>query len=316
MDPYLEKTRAVLRKVRQIEIRTRHLLTDAMVGAYHSVFKGQGMDFEEVREYAPGDEVRSIDWNVTAKMNKPFLKTFREERELTLLLLVDLSESGSFGSNTQSKRERAAELASLLAFSASSNNDKVGLILFTDQVEKVVFPKKGKAHILRIVRDILFTQPKQAGTDIGQAMAYVSRVLKRKAIVLTISDFLDDSILNPRDHSGLKAQKGTKQRDPLGSLKIVAKRHDLICFQVSDPVEQRMPAVGPILIEDLETGAQVEINTSASGFQKQYQQQNRAREDTLKQTLRKLGADLVNISTDGPYIAHIERFFKKRMGRR
>src|SRR5476651_2808108 len=187
MDPAV--TREILKKVRQVELRTRRLVTDALAGAYHSVFKGRGMDFDEVREYSPGDEVRTIDWNVTARSGRPFVKKFTEERELTILLLVDVSASGNFGSTSQSKREMAAELASVLAFSAIRNSDKVGLILFSDQIEQYIPPKKGRRHVLRVVREILYFEPKNRGTDIVQALDFANRVTRRRAVTFLISDF-------------------------------------------------------------------------------------------------------------------------------
>lgn len=187
-----ERTREILKKVRQVEIRSRKFVDESLVGAYHSVFKGRGMDFAEVREYHPGDDVRSIDWNVTAKMDRPFIKVYEEERELTIMITVDISASGDFGSADQTKRERAAELASVLAFSATRNNDKVGLMLFSDQVEKVIMPKKGRSHILRVIREILFYEPQHKGTDLVKAMRILNRLIRRKAICFLISDFLTD----------------------------------------------------------------------------------------------------------------------------
>ena len=212
----------IIKKVRRLEIRTRHLVTDSVSGAYHSSFKGRGMDFEEVREYADGDDVRTIDWNVSAKMDKPYVKVFREERELTMLLLIDLSASGVFGSVDQSKRERAAEIASVLAFSATVNNDKVGLILYTDHVELYIPPKKGRRHVLRLIRDILYYEPKNKKTDHKAALDYLNRVQRRKAVVFLISDFIEGSSVSENNNPLVK------------SLALTNQRHDLISIALSD----------------------------------------------------------------------------------
>ncbi len=305
-----EFTRQILKKVRQVEIRSRRFVTDAMVGAYHSVFKGQGMDFEEVREYAPGDDIRNIDWNVTAKMDRPFVKKYREERELTIMLCVDLSASGDFGSVDQSKREQAAELASVLAFSATRNNDKVGLILFTDRIEKVIFPKKGRQHVLRVIRDMLFFDPTHRGTDIPMALRYLNKILRRRAIVFLLSDFITEESL------AWIRPATTPGDDLFKTMALTGRRHDLICIILSDPREMELPDVGIITLEDAETGEMVEINTSHAQVRSLYQHQNANRLEALYQGFRKSGVDNLSISTDRPYINALRGFFARRERRR
>lgn len=305
-----EQTREILSKVRQVEIKTRRLVTDAMAGAYHSVFKGQGMDFEEVREYAIGDEVRSIDWNVTAKMDRPFVKKFKEERELTIMLLVDLSGSGFFGSASQSKRECAAELASVLAFSALKNNDKVGLLLFTDKVEKFIFPKKGRQHILRVIREILFFEPENKGTDIPGALSYFNRLQKKKSVTFLISDFL-------QDQSGrLPDSENHKDEALFQILNLTNRHHDLICIQLVDPRENELPDIGIIILEDSETGQQVEVNTSNPKVRSNYTKANQSRKEELIKAFRRSGVDVMTITTHKPYLPTLREFFKRRLSRR
>src|SRR5271155_158519 len=243
-------TREILKKVRQVELRTRRLVTDALAGEYHSVFKGRGMDFDEVREYSPGDEVRLIDWNVTARTGTPFIKKLREERELTILLAVDVSASGKFGSNLQSKRERAAEVASVLAFSAIRNRDKVGLLLFTDDIEQYVPPNKGRTHVLRVIRDILFHAPRRTGTDVAAALDFINDVLRRRAVVFVISDFIE----SPEAFERLRRQ-----------LRLTNQRHDLVLLHLRDRHEEELPAVGLLTLEDPETGEVMEIDTDSKG---------------------------------------------------
>ncbi len=302
----MDRVQQMLKRVQQIELKTRRLLTDAMSGAYHSVFKGQGMDFEEVREYAPGDDVRAIDWNVSAKMDKPYLKTFREERELTLMLVVDLSASGDFGSVEESKRDRMAELASLLAFSATKNHDKVGLLLFTDHVEHVLLPQKGRQHILRVIRDILFFKPKGLRTDLPLALEHLHRVLKRKAIVFVLSDFIQNGQTGPLD-----------KKDPLiRSLGLIRRKHDLTCFHVYDVRETVLPDMGVVCLEDAETGAIHTIDTSPKSTQERYTQQAYTRHETLAQALRSQGIDHLSFNTHTPYMPMIRSFFQTRHKRR
>ena len=307
--PAPPNTTAIFRRVRHIEIRTRRLVTDALVGAYHSVFKGQGMDFEEVREYAAGDDVRRIDWNVTAKMDRPFVKKFREERELTLMLLVDGSASGAFGSAEVSKRELAAEIASVLAFSASRNNDKVGLGMFTDRMEKFVHPQKGRQHILRIVRDILCFTPQNRGTNLVDALNYTNRLLRRRSIVVLISDFLqgpDGKLPNPNS---------PRSRDLFRALALTNRRHDLICVSLSDPRELELPAIGLLTIEDAETGQVIEINTNNTKVRHEYAKETRGRLDLFRRGLLQTGAGILPLSTNEGYIMPLRRFFQQRRRR-
>ncbi len=294
----------ILKKVRRLEIRTRRLVTDSVTGAYHSSFKGRGMDFEEVREYAIGDDVRTIDWNVSAKMDKPFVKIYREERELTLMLVVDLSASGLFGSVEQSKRERAAEIAGVLAFSATRNNDKVGLLLYTDRVEHYLPPKKGRRHILRLIRDLLFFEPVGRGTDHETALDYLNRVQRRKAVVFLISDFIesDRELALPRQNVWQK-------------LAITNQRHDLICIALSDPREASLPAVGLITIEDAETGEIIELDSAQTLTRKRYAALAQGRRDAFGAQMRKAGLDCVEASTEGPYLPALRQLFARRASR-
>lgn len=305
-----DRTKEILKKVRQIEIRTNRMVTDSLTGAYHSVFKGQGMDFEEVREYAPGDDVRAIDWNVTAKMDRPFIKKFREERELTIMLLVDLSASGAFGSTHESKRELAAEIASVLAFSATRNNDKVGLLLFTDQVETFIPPKKGRQHILRVIREMLFFEPKHKGTNIVEALETLNRMLKRKAIVFLLTDFLqgpNGKLPDPEDRQGDAIFR---------TLGLTNKRHDLTCITLSDPREAELPNVGVLTLEDSETGQLVELNTGSANIRRAYARENQRRLDRLNKGLRQNGVGVIPIATDKPYVNTLRLFFERRSRRR
>src|SRR5437868_5155663 len=254
--------REILKKIRQIELRTNRLVNETLGGQYHSVFKGQGMNFEEVREYQPGDEVRSIDWNVTARMNHPFVKKFVEERELTLMLMVDVSGSGLFGSRTQSKRELAAEIASVLAFSAIRNNDKVGLLLFTDEVEKFIPPRKGRGHVLRVIREVLFFEPKRRGTNLRNALEFMGRVTPHKAIVAVVSDFLENAT-NGTQATPSRAPTLTQpiSQPVYTALRQANRRHDLVAVHISDPYEMALPALGRVVLEDAETGQVIELNT-------------------------------------------------------
>jgi len=255
-----EQTREIFRKVRHIEIRTKRLVNDSLAGEYHSVFKGRGMNFDEVREYVPGDEVRTIDWNVTARAGRPFIKKFVEERELTLMLLVDVSASGDFGSGAQSKREMAAELASVLAFSAVRNSDKVGLILFTDKVELYVPPRKGRRHVLRLVREVLGFEPSQRGTDLVHALDFANRVLRRRAIAFLISDFQSAG-------------------DPIAALTALRRairqtnrRHDLVAMHIQDPRETELPNFGLLAVEDAETGELFEVDTGNDNVRERFRE--------------------------------------------
>lgn len=294
----------ILKKVRHIEIRTRKLVTDSVTGAYHSSFKGRGMDFEEVREYAIGDDVRSIDWNVSAKMDKPFIKVYREERELTLMLLIDLSASGIFGSVEQSKRERAAEIASVLAFSATRNNDKVGLLLYTDDVEHYIPPKKGRRHILRVIRDILFFEPKSRRTNHKAALDYLNRVQGRKSVVFLISDFLDSESPIATDDAPL-----------FNTLSLTNRRHDLISIALTDPRERALPNVGLITLEDAETGEMVELDTGSRAVRERYKKLAAERHAIFQTGMRKKGLDWIEASTEGPYLPALRQLFARRAGR-
>jgi uncharacterized protein (DUF58 family) len=306
-----ERTREILRKVRQVEIRSRKFVDESLVGAYHSVFKGQGMDFAEVREYQPGDDVRSIDWNVTAKMDRPFIKIYEEERELTIMLMVDISASGDFGSVNQTKRELAAELASVLAFSATRNNDKVGLILFSDTVEKIIMPKKGRSHVLRVIREILFYEPQHKGTNLNDAMRTLNHLIRRKAVCFLISDFLTEE-----SQAWLRPAVREKPGDLQKMLTLTGKRHDLICIHLHDPRETQLPAVGWIVLEDAENGKQVEVNTSDPRLQGMYHHQNTQRLERMEETFRRSGVDHFQVQTQEPYITALRAFFKKRGKRR
>lgn len=299
-----EQTREILSKVRQIEIRTKRLVTDSLAGQYHSVFKGRGMNFDAVREYSPGDDVRTIDWNVTARAGRPFVKKFVEERELTLLLMVDVSASGDFGSGMQSKRELAAEIASVLAFSAVRNSDKVGLLLFTDQVELFVPPRKGRRHVLRIVREVLGSEPRRCGTDIVQALDFVNDVLKRRAIVFLLSDFQTPDF---RDGSldGLRR-----------ALRQTARRHDLVALPIRDARERSLPNLGIVAIEDAETGELVEIDTSSPAVRNRFAEIAAARAGKLQRAFHAEAIDAFPVETDQPYVAALTEFFKKRTHKR
>ncbi|MDR2420444.1 MAG: DUF58 domain-containing protein [Puniceicoccales bacterium] len=300
-----ERIQQILKKVRRLEIKTRRLLSDPLVGAYRSVFKGQGMDFEEVREYSPGDDVRSIDWNVSAKMNRPYVKKFREERELTMLIAVDLSASLDFGSGESSKRDIVGELASVLAFSATKNQDKVGLLLFTDRIEAYIPPNKGKNHILRIIREVLFFEPQGRKTDFLQALNFLHQILKRRTIIFLLSDFLPS-----------KARSGRLSDDEFHALEWIQRRHDAICVRLEDPRERSIPSVGWIRWEDSETGEQLEMNTSAKNFQERYVQTIRSQHRQLEDRLRRCGIDFFCISTEVPFIHAFESFLKTRHARR
>jgi uncharacterized protein (DUF58 family) len=295
----------VMSSMRQLEIRTRRLVNDSLSGAYHSVFKGRGMDFDEVREYTPGDEVRTIDWNVTARAGRPFVKKFTEERELTIFLLVDISASGNFGSGTLSKRDLAAELASVLAFSAIRNSDKVGLLLYTDRVERYLLPKKGRRHVLRVIRDILYHQPEGKGTDSVKALDVVNHVLHRRAIVFLISDFETS-----KDPQAARAELRRAMRQ-------TNRRHDLIAVHVEDPREKELPNVGIVALEDAESGEIVELDTSRAIVRQRFKEHALERSRRLVMDFRAEGIDTLQLQTDAPYMPALQRFFKTRVrGRR
>jgi len=299
--------REILKKIRQIELRTNRLVTETLGGQYHSVFKGQGMNFEEVREYQPGDEVRAIDWNVTARMNHPFIKKFVEERELTLMLLVDVSGSGVFGSGEQSKRELAAEIGSVLAFSAIRNNDKVGLILFSDEVEKFIPPRKGRRHVLRVIREILFFEPKRRGTDLNTALHFLDRVTPHRAIAIVLSDFLVSGAQAPTDDLAQRSRALLRQTN---------RRHDLVAVQITDRYEYELPAVGRLTLEDAETGEVLEVDTRGAHRRTAFAEQQATRQAELERLFRGVGIDSIQLRTDQPYSAALGRFFVAHEKRR
>ncbi len=285
----------ILKKVRRIELSTRGLVEDLIGGEYHSVFKGTGMEFDEVREYAPGDEVRSIDWNVTARMGRPFVKRFREERELTVLLVVDASASGLFGSADHLKSEIIAEVASVLAFSAIRNQDKVGCLIFTDRVEKYIPPASGRRHVLRIIRELLYFKPEGEGTDIGNALETVSRLQKKKAVVFLVSDFMDEGYETP--------------------LRLAARRHDLIALSVHDPLEERLPDVGLLHLRDSETGEDHWIDTRSEGIRTAFGAEAIGRRLALEKLLSRNAVDQIALNVSEDYVLPLTRFFKRRMKR-
>jgi len=285
-------TAEILKKIRTLEIRTRGLVETAFAGDYHSVFKGRGMNFEDVREYQPGDEIRTIDWNVTARMGNAFVKKFTEERELTVMLIVDVSASGNFGSKTQSKRELAAEVACLLAFSAIRNNDKVGLLLFTDRVELFIPPKKGRSHTLRIIREILFFEPVGRLTDPALALDYLNKVVTRRAVVFFVSDF--------------------QAPDFSQALAVTGRRHDFIALRIEDEREKVFPNIGIITLEDAETGEQIEINTANRLTRTRLNETVERHESELLHVLRRNNVDSITLRTGEDYLPPLRAFFKQR----
>ena len=299
-----KSNKAIMSGMRQLEIRTRRLVNDSLAGAYHSVFKGRGMDFDEVREYSPGDEVRTIDWNVTARAGRTFVKKFTEERELTIFLLVDISASGNFGSGALRKRDLAAELASVLAFSAIRNSDKVGLLLYTDRVERYLPPKKGRRHVLRVVRDILYHEPSGTRTDTVKALDVVNHVLHRRAIVFLISDFE-----SPQDPATARVELRRAMRQ-------TNRRHDLIAVHVEDPRERELPNVGIVALEDAETGEIVELDTASATVRARFKEQSLERARRLVGDFRSEGVDTLQLQTDAAYMPALQRFFKTRERRR
>lgn len=282
----------ILKKIRRIELRTRRLVNSSFAGQYHSVFKGRGMNFEEVREYTAGDEIRTIDWNVTARMNTPFVKKYTEERELTVMLLVDVSASGNFGSVELSKRELAAEVAAILAFSAINNNDKVGLLLFSDTVELFIPPKKGRLHTLRLIREMLYFEPKGRGTNITVALDYLSKLITRRSVVFMISDFIAPDYSKP--------------------LTAASRRHDVVALPIVDPGEEALPDVGLITFEDAETGEQIEINTSSRAVRTAFAAEEAKRRKALDKLFGMRGIDVVPLETDKDYLLPLRAFFERR----
>jgi uncharacterized protein (DUF58 family) len=288
----MEKTTEILKRIRTLEIKTRGLVETAFAGDYHSVFKGRGMNFEDVREYQPGDEIRAIDWNVTARLGTAFVKKFTEERELTVILIVDVSASGNFGSSAQSKRELAAEVACLLAFSAIRNNDKVGLILFSDRVELFIPPKKGRSHTLRLIREILFFQPQGRGTDPALALDYLNNVVTRRAVIFFISDFQAPEFSH--------------------ALAVSGRRHDFIAIHIEDEREEVLPNIGIITLEDAETGEQVEINTADRTTRQRFADLAEGWKAELARTLRRNNIDAIALRTGRDYLPALRAFFKQR----
>jgi len=285
----------ILRKVREIEIYTNRLVNDVLAGEYHSVFKGRGMEFSEVREYQQGDDIRNIDWNVTARMGHPFVKLHVEERELTVILLIDASASGNFGTVNLMKGELAVELSAVLAFSAISNHDKIGLMLFTDDVEKYIPPKKGRNHVLRVIRELLYFEPHGRGTNIPAALDFLNRVIKRKAVVFLVSDFLAG--------------------DYAKFLRRTSQKHDVIPITITDPRELELPEVGMLELEDAETGARMLLDTFDPSVRQTYRElalQQQAARDRL---FRSMKMDAINARTDEPYLHTLISFFRKRASR-
>lgn len=293
------KTKEILSKVRHLEIYTKHLAEDTFVGKYHSAFKGQGMNFEEVREYFPGDDVRAIDWNVTAKANKAYIKRFEEERELTIILAMDVSASLDFGSYLKSKRELAAEIASILAFAAVKNNDRVGLLLYSDIIELYIPPNKGKSHILRIVRELLFYKAKSKKTRTTSALDFLNQVVTRKSIIFFISDFLN-----------LYEDNFIKEFEK--KVFLTAKKHDLVCIQVYDKNEKFIKDFGVINLEDLETEEQIEVNTTSCAFRAAYKESIDGYNKELVNIFKNSKVDYLSFNSEDSYILQLVMFFKKR----
>ena len=288
----------LLKKVRKIEIKTRGLSRHIFAGQYHSAFKGKGMAFSEVREYQYGDDIRSIDWNVTARFNHPFVKVFEEERELTVMLLVDLSGSGNFGTQTRLKRELITEVAAVLSFSAIQNNDKIGVIFFSDKVEKFIPPKKGKQHILRIIRELIEFQPAHPSTSLSEPLRYLTNAIKKRSIVFVLSDFIDlDKEGNPRFDEAIR---------------IASRKHDLVALRIFDKREEELPAVGLIRVKDAETGETVWVDSSDKQMRTNYKAWWDKFSDKLDECFKKTGIDYVNLRTDEDFVKPLTKLFHKR----
>lgn len=290
------ETSELLKKVRKIEIKTRGLSNQVFSGEYHTAFKGRGMTFSEVREYAPGDPIRSIDWNVTARFNQPFVKVFEEERELTMMLIVDVSGSSNFGSKSQQKRDIITEISAVLAFSGTQNNDKIGAILFTDKVEKFIPPKKGKSHVLRIIRELIDFTPTGNGTNIHEAMSFFNSVTNKRSIAFLISDFYDKDFDRP--------------------LQIASRKHDLVSLIIRDRAEDQLPSLGLAPIVDFESGKRLWIDTSSKSVRNDYNQRKAAHQKYTIELLRKAGIDYTEIYTGQPYTKPLMQLFKKREAKR
>ena len=290
-------TNELLARIRRIEITTRKLVSDGFAGEYHSVFKGRGMEFDEVRQYYPGDDVRTIDWNVTARTGEPYVKSFIEERELTVMLAVDVSGSGDFGTRNRFKRELAVELAAVMSFAATTNNDKVGLLLFTDRVELLVPPRKGRSHVLRMVRDLLVFQPVGSGTDLRLALDTVHQMLKRRSIVFLVSDFLAD----PESYRQ--------------AMLVANRRHDVVAFDLSDPLEQEIADVGILALEDAESGQLRWVDTGSGEWKREFSERVAHLEEHKREVLIAAGVDRISVSTERDYVAEVGAFFKDRLRR-
>ena len=290
------ETSELLKKVRRIEIKTRGLSNHIFSGEYHTIFKGRGMSFSEVREYQFGDDFRSIDWNVTARFNHPFVKVFEEERELTVMLLVDVSQSSFFGTVRQFKNEMLTEICAVLSFSAINNNDKVGIIFFSDKIEKFIPPKKGKSHILRIIRELLGFRPDKTGTHIAGALRYLNNVMKKRSIAFILSDFID--------------------RDFKDALSIAGKRHDVVGIHVYDQREAELPDIGLARVHDAESGDRIWLNTSSKKVRDTYSRQFKDNFENCRATFLKTGTDLISIKTDESYVNALLKFFRKRGARK
>lgn len=287
------ETSELLKKVRKIEIKTRGLSSQIFSGEYHSAFKGRGMAFSEVREYTPGDDVRTIDWNVTARFNTPFVKVFEEERELSVVLVIDVSASGAFGTHSQFKQDLITELCAVVSFSASQNNDKIGVIFFSDKIEKFIPPKKGKSHVLRIIRELIEFKPENKKTNLEVALKYLTNVIKKRSIVFLMSDFYAEN--NYKD-----------------ALKIANKKHDLVALRIIDKTEEELPKIGLIKLKDNESGKHIWVDTSSASFRKQFQTNKLQFENELKDLFNRSGVDTTNIYTHESYIKPLMNLFKKR----
>lgn len=287
--------REILRKVRRIEIRTNRMVNETLAGRYHSVFRGRGMEFSEVREYQPGDDIRAIDWNVTSRMGHPYIKKYVEERELTVILAVDCSASERFGTAAQTKGEMAAEIAALIAFTAIKNNDRVGLLMFTDQVELYVPPGKGVEHVLRVVRELLIFRPRHRGTSLALGLEKLNKMVRKRAVVFLISDFLDD---------GYERQ-----------LRLASRRHDLIAVTLADLREEELPSLGLLRLEDAETGREIVVDTSRRSVRRAFVNAARERREARAALLKRAGVDVVDVRTDHSYERPLLQFFRRRQRR-
>ena len=287
--------REVIRRVRRLEIRTRRLVDESLAGSYHSVFRGQGMEFAEVREYEPGDDVRTVDWNVSARMGHPFVKKFTEERELTVVLAVDASASERFGTAASTKMETAAEISALLAFSAIRNNDRVGLLLFTDRIESYLPPRKGREHALRVLRDVLAFEAVGRGTDLSRALEFLRNVVTKRAVVFLVSDFQSENFER--------------------TLRVVARKHDVVALSVSDPRERTLPPVGIVAVEDPETGERSLLDAGSARVRELWARQGEAHQAAVRATMKRTAIDFLEISTGEPYEVPLVRFFRERARR-